>query len=115
MGDMGRWLKNMRRYGEWKEFLQRLDKDRAKRAVTGVSQKVVTSEIVLPVASSGMDTSPVPKNPAAQQNELTLESAEAMIQFRPETVVGGILPRAAMWIYTPGDTVVPSDESQSKY
>lgn len=115
MGDMGRWLKNIRRYWEWKEFLQRLEEDRANRVLTGVSQKVVTSEIVLPVSSSGMDTLPVPINPAAQKNELTLESAEAMIQFRPEAVVGGISPRAAMWIYTPEDTVVPIEESQSMY
>ena len=115
MGDMGRWLKDIRRYWEWKEFLQRLEKDRTNRVLSGVSQKVVTSEIVLPVSSSGMDTLPAPKNPAAQKNELTLESAESMTQFRPETVVDRISPRAAMWIYTPEDTVVPIEESQSMY
>ena len=62
-----------------------------------------------------MDTLPIPKNPAAQKNELTLESAESMTQFRPETVVDRISPRAAMWIYTPEDTVVPIEESQSMY
>ena len=115
MGDMGRWLKDIRRYWEWEEFLQRLEKDRTNRVLSGVSQKVVTAEIVLPVSSSGMDTLPVPKNPAAQKNELTLESAESMTQFRPETVVDRISPRAAMWIYTPEDTVVPIEESQSMY
>ena len=115
MGDMGRWLRDIRRYWESKEFLQRLEKDRTNRVLSGVSQKVVTSEIVLPVSSSGMDTLPVPKNPTAQKNELTLESAESMTQFRPETVVDKISPRAAMWIYTPEDTVVPIEESQSMY
>lgn len=115
MGDMGRFLKDIRRYWEWREFLKTLEEDRIKRVMTGTSRCVVTSEIVLPVSSSGMDTLPVPKNPAAQKNELSLESVEAMIQYRPESVVDRISPRAAMWIYTADDTVVPIEESRSMY
>lgn len=115
MGDMGRWLQAIRRYWEWKKFLKTLEEDRIKRVLTGESRRVITAEIVLPVSSSGMDTLPVPKNPAAQKNELTLESAEAMINYRPETVVDRISPRAAMWIYAAEDTVVPIEESQSMY
>jgi hypothetical protein len=115
MGDMGRWLQAIRRYWEWKDFLKILEDDRAQRVLTGESRRVITSEIVLPVSSSGMDTLPVPKNPAAQKNELSLESAEAMVHYRPESVVDRISPRAAMWIYTAEDTVVPIEESQSMY
>jgi alpha-beta hydrolase superfamily lysophospholipase len=115
MGDMGRWLKGMRRYWEWKEFLQMVEEDRIERMQTGGSRRVLTEEIVLPVSSSGMDTLPIPKNPAAQKNELPLESADAMIQYRPELVVADIAPRAALWIYSPEDTVVPPEESKSMY
>lgn len=115
MGDMRRWLRDIRRYWEWKEFLKTLEEDRLNRVLTGKSRRVITSEIVLPVSSSGMDTLPTPKSPAAQKNELSLESAEAMINYRPETVVDRISPRAAMWIYTVEDTVVPVEESQSMY
>ena len=38
MGDMGRWLKGMRRYWEWKEFLKAVEEDRVKRVQTGESQ-----------------------------------------------------------------------------
>jgi len=115
MGNMGRWLKDMRRYWEWKEFLQTVEEDRLKRVQTGESRRVITEEIVLPVSTSGMDTLPIPKNPAAQKNKLPLESADAMIQYRPESVVADISPRAALWIYTPEDTVVPPEESKSMY
>ena len=115
MGDMRRWLRDIRRYWEWKEFLKMLEEDRVNRVLTGESRRVITSEVVLPVSSSGMDNLPTPKNPAAQKNELPLESADAMIHYRPETVVDRISPRAAMWIYTPEDTVVPTEESQSMY
>jgi alpha-beta hydrolase superfamily lysophospholipase len=115
MGDMGRWLKGMRRDREWKDFLKTIEEDRVKRVQTGESRRVLTAEIILPVTSSGMDTLPTPKNPAAQKNELLLESADAMIQYRPEQVVAEISPQAALWIYTPGDTVVPPEESKSMY
>jgi len=115
MGDMGRWLKDMRRYWEWKDFLKTVEEDRVKRMQTGESRRVATAEIVLPVSSSGMDTLPTPKNPAAQKNELPLESADAMIQYRPESVVDSISPRAALWICTPEDNVVPAEESKCMY
>jgi alpha/beta superfamily hydrolase len=115
IGDMERWFKAMRRYWEWKEFLKRLEEDKKQYELTGESKRVLTSEIVLPVPSSGMDTLPFPKNPAAQKNQLTLASASAMLKFKPEMVVQHIAPRAAMWIYTTEDTVIPIEESQSMY
>ena len=115
VGDMGRWFKAMRRYWEWKEFLECLEQDQKHFKDTGESKRVLTSEIVLPVPSSGMDALPLPKNPAAQKNELTLASARAMMNFKPEMVVQHIAPRAAMWIYTIEDTVIPIEESQSMY
>jgi hypothetical protein len=115
IGDMGRWFKAMRRYWEWKDFLKCLEQDQKYYERTGESKRVLTSEIVLPVPSSGMDTLPLPKNPAAQKNQLTLASARAMLKFKPESVVQHIAPRASMWIYTIEDTVIPIEESQSMY
>jgi len=115
MGDMGHWLKTIRRYWEWKEFLNILEDDRKQRVRTGTSALMVTSEIVVLSPTSGIDSLPKPKNPAAQQNELSLESVDAMIHFKPESVVDRIAPRAALWIYPEEDTVVPVEESQSMY
>ena len=47
MGDMGRWLKTIRRYWEWREFLNTLEDDRKQRVRTGTSALMVTSKIVL--------------------------------------------------------------------
>ena len=62
-----------------------------------------------------METLPLVKSPAIQNNQLTLESVEAMIGFRPQSVVDRISPRAVLWIYAQEDTVVPIEESQSMY
>jgi hypothetical protein len=44
-----------------------------------------------------------------------LESVDAMLLFRPESVVQHISPRAALWIYAQEDTVIPIEESQNMY
>jgi len=46
---------------------------------------------------------------------LTLESADAIINYRPETVVNNISPRAAMWICAKNDTLVPVDQSRRMF
>ena len=46
---------------------------------------------------------------------ITLESAEAMMHFKPKTVVAKIAPRAAMWIGGDLDTLVPNEQSMTMY
>ncbi|MBN2108226.1 MAG: prolyl oligopeptidase family serine peptidase, partial [Deltaproteobacteria bacterium] len=45
----------------------------------------------------------------------SLESADALISYRPEEVVSAIAPRAALWIHAGEDTRVPIEEAQSMY
>jgi len=118
MGDLGRWARSTRPYWEWLEWLKVLDKDRVDRVLTGKSRIVQMTDIIPP--------DPAAKREAAKMAEisselratamlLSLESAEAMSNYRPETVVDRISPRAAMWICAGNDTLVPIDESRSMY
>ncbi|MCX8126472.1 MAG: alpha/beta fold hydrolase [Dehalococcoidia bacterium] len=118
MGDLGRWLRSVRRYWEWKSFLERLDKDRMARVQTGVSELAESSSLIL--------RDPVTENYVKRMEELhpemkgrklliSLESVESWLSFRPELFVGGISPRAAMWICAGLDTLVPVEESISMY
>ena len=114
MGDTGRWHRGMRRYWEWVALLNRIEEDRVRRVLTGESQLLEMSDVVLPDA----ETAAVARETAARaatQNRVSLESAETMLGYRPESVVGRISPRAAMWIGAKGDTLVPNGESQSMY
>jgi uncharacterized protein len=118
MGDLGRWFRTIRRYWEWQEFLKKLEADRIKRVTTGISEEVETSDIITrdPVTQHYVDEKA--KLFPAQANVkrlMSLESAEAMISFKPETVVAQISPRAAMWIYASADTLVPPDQSRTMY
>lgn len=118
MGDLGRWFRTIRRYWEWQEFLKRLDADRVKRVLAGVSDLVETSDIITrdPITQHYVDEKQK-LNPGLPPPKrlLSLESAEAMINFKPEQVVAKISPRAALWIYASADTLVPPDQSITMY
>ncbi len=108
MGDLGRWLRSMRRFWEWRDLLKTLEEDRVTRVLIGKSREVDSYEIIrLPPATSGW--------PERPRGKLRLESAEAMIDYRPESVVDKIAPRAAMWICAGRDTLLPNEESRSMY
>lgn len=117
-GDGQRWMKSIRRYWEWQEWLRKLDEDRVNRALTGKSRYVELKEIIVrdpeseEAAIKAMEMYPELK---AVSDVVSSDSAEAIINFRPETVVDKISPRAAIWIYPGNDTIVPIEESQSMY
>ena len=118
MGDLGRWARSNRRYWEWLDFIKVLDKDRIDRVLTGKTRIVEMAEIIPP--------DPAAKREAAKMAEiytdlkatrmlLSLESADAIADYRPESVVDRISPRAAMWICAGNDSLVPIDESRGMY
>jgi hypothetical protein len=78
-----------------------LDEDRKQRALTGKSRPVET--VVIFTTTPGVEErlrklrATVP-GLAERKRELTLESAESMLTFRPEDVVHRIAPRAIAWI-----------------
>jgi hypothetical protein len=118
MGDLGRWFRTIRRYWEWLEFIKRLEADRVNRVKTGKSELVETREIITrdPATQHYVEAAQklLPKR-TAYKSYLTLESAEAMMAFKPELVVGRIAPRASMWICASLDTLVPNEQSITMY
>lgn len=117
-GDLGRWLRGGKRYWEWVALLKMLEEDQKQRVLTGMSRMVETHEIFSgDPAAKEFFQKVREKHPElkARKRELTLESAEAMISFKPESVVDTISPRAAMWICTSEDTIVPIEESRGMY
>jgi hypothetical protein len=117
MGDLGRWIRGTRPYWQWLEFKEMIERDRAQRVLTGNSRLVEMNDIsVADPESSKKREEMEQKFPAMKKaSMLTLESADALITFQPETVVERISPRAAMWICAETDTLVPHDEQYYMY
>lgn len=119
MGDLGRWMREIRRYWEWLEFTKMLEEDRINRVLNGSSRLVEQREIILNDPETERHRASMekkqPEIAKTIKSLLTLESAEAIANFRPETVVENISPRAAMWICAKNDTLLPIDHSRRMY
>lgn len=116
IGNGERWLRGLRRYWEWREFLKRLEEDRRARILTGRSEYVHTLEVMVPdpLTQEFWDKT-TPKALTLFPHlgtQITLESADAVMDFKPESVVDRIAPRPILWIHAAEDTLVPPEESQ---
>jgi alpha-beta hydrolase superfamily lysophospholipase len=112
-GDCGRWFKSLHRYWEWVELVRRVEADRASRVMKGVSAEIDFNEVVVPdpvaieyARARGREN---------QKRPMSLESTDALIQYRPESVAHLISPRAAMWLVAGEDTYVSVEESERMY
>ncbi|HBY95181.1 MAG TPA: biotin attachment protein, partial [Chloroflexi bacterium] len=114
-GDGERWLSSLRRHWEWLEFKARLVEDRARRVQTGQSTRVDPLEIALPDPDSRAFLEGVYREFPEMQCDLPLETAEALIEFRPEALVGQIAPRPLLLIHGDADRLVPVGEARSLY
>jgi len=126
MADIGRWMREMRRYWEYQDFIKVIEADRKERVLTGKSRVVPISDIILhdPMTDEyvakmmAIAAKNLPKDalaPKPSKRLLTLESAEALAAYAPEKLVDRISPRAAMWICGAEDTLLPPAQSRSFY
>ena len=115
IGDGARWLRSLRRHWEWLEFQERLSKDRSQRVRTGESVRVDPLEIVVPDPDSRSFLESVYKEYPQMKCDLPLETAEALIEYRPEEHVAHIAPRPLLLVHGASDLQVPADESRSLY
>jgi alpha-beta hydrolase superfamily lysophospholipase len=101
-----RWLRGMRPHWEWVDFLQRLQADRVSRVLTGASESVDPAVIAPPdPGAHSAHRAQVP------QRQLRLESAEAILEFKPEHLVECISPRPLLMIIAEKDRRVPPEVS----
>jgi cephalosporin-C deacetylase-like acetyl esterase len=117
IGDCERWLKSERPRWEWAKFLERLEDDRKNRVLTGQSTVVHPNEIHIPdrAASKARDEQWNAFIKKSGYQGYPLETAEALLEFKPETLVDQIAPRAVMFIHMEKDITVPPEESISMY
>lgn len=117
IGDCERWLKGERPRWEWAKFLKRLEEDRRNRVLTGKSAVVHPNEIHIPdrAASEARDRRWNAFIEKSGYAGYPLETAEAVIEFKPERHVRSIAPRAVLFIHMGDDVTVPPEESRSLY
>lgn len=110
-GDGARWLRALRREWEWIAFEKRIAADRIRRATTGESALVDTSDLLVRDPEAEEHEAEARAAHPERVTEVTLDTAEAIIGFRPEDVVARIAPRPSLFIGVEEDTLVPTGET----
>lgn len=112
IGHGGRWMRSVRRPDEWVDLLERSAVDRAKRVLTGQSELVERSEVLLPDRQSVELAAAARRDIPSALNTLPLEFVDETLSFHPEWVVDRIAPRPILFITTDDDRLVPPEESE---
>ena len=115
VGDGQRWLSSLRRHWEWLEFQDLLERDRLQRVRTGTSSRVDPLEIVVPDPESEQFLKAVYDEYPQMHCDLPLETAEALIEYSPESQASLIAPRPLLLIHGDADRQVAAEESHSLY
>jgi dipeptidyl aminopeptidase/acylaminoacyl peptidase len=115
IGDCERWLRGLRPYWQWFEFLRRLEADEVRRVTAGESEVVEPEEIMVRDPESLAHERSLRERYPDRAFKLTLESGEAIRRFKPVESVASIAPRAVMLIGIEEDTLCPWDETLDLY
>lgn len=120
VGDGTRWLRSLRQCWEWKEFLRRIDADRTRRVLTGCSEQVRFGEILIgsPQAKEGrrrIIEEIAPPSPPYHTPDATLQTAERILEYRPEQFVARLSPRPLLIMHGAEDDITPVEEAQALY
>jgi uncharacterized protein len=115
IGHGQRWMRSVRRPDEYHDLLERSAADRVRRAMTGASEFVDRSDILLPDRQSAELAAAARRGNPGAVSEIPLEFIDDTLGFHPEWVVDRIAPRPVLFITTDNDRLVPQDESEALY
>ncbi len=115
-GDGERWLRSLRRTWEWRAFLSRVEADRSARSVSGVSELVDPDEILIRDAHATEREAKSREGSQARRDwRLGLDSADAIMAFKPEDHLHRIAPRPVMFIAVESDSMVALEDVERLY
>ena len=114
VGDCARWMRSIRRPWEWRELLATIEADRAQRCVTGVSGLIDPSDVLLvdPATEERRRDKRARAGEFAEW-QLRIDSAEALLAFRPVDGAYRLAPRPVLFIAVENDNTVPVEEAMA--
>ena len=111
-----RWLRSLRRHWEFEEFLDEIEADRHERVRTGRSRLVDKYHIMVPdPQTTEYYAGVVREQPELAHAQITLESVERIMEFRPVDVAHLIAPRPLLVIAAERDILVQPSEATRLY
>lgn len=104
------WMRDIRRYWEWEDFLDRLRASRVRQAREGVFEMVALDEILIrdPEGQAYADAMAAESGP---RELVALELAARILEYSPLDHVKRISPRPLMLLHGSNDRMIPADHA----
>ena len=115
VGHGRRWMRSVRRPDEFVDLLARSEQDREKRVLTGKSEFVERTEVLVPDRQSAKLAAAARKNNPHAVNTIPLEFIDETLDHHADWVVDKIAPRPLLLITTDDDRLVPPEESEEMF
>jgi dipeptidyl aminopeptidase/acylaminoacyl peptidase len=115
VADGADWLRRMRREYEWHEYVARVEADARAWVTTGVSEAVnPRTDIMVATPERRAYTNKADVD-ARIEPTFFLQSAAALMRYRPLDHVARISPRPILFTSVEGDSVTPEDHAARLY
>lgn len=111
VGNGTAWMRSLRRNWEWIEFQEQIEQARLHRVTTGEAIWVDSDVIMPPDPESHRWHLQVIEEFPERRYQLPLETAEAILEYRPDELVSQIAPRPALFMVVENDLLVPNDQT----
>jgi len=114
-GDMARWYRGLVGYERYLDWKSRVDEERRTRTLTGTSTYVSAYDFLAFGTRERAEWAVLEKEYPASHPDITLETVEKYLEYKPERVVRRIAPRPVFFVTAATSVIVPPDESVSLY
>jgi uncharacterized protein len=112
-GDMDRWYRGLVGYERYLGWKARIEEERRQRVLTGESTYVSTYDFLAFGAKERAEWDELQKQFPASHPDITIETAEKYLEYKPEQLVAQIAPRPVFFVTAETSVIVPPDESVS--
>ena len=113
IGDGYRWARTARTPWQFRNYIRKIEEDKARRVQTGTSQAIPNNEFMVFNPEEADAWANIPKYfPQMAQHQLRtpLEVCERWLEFKPEAVVAQISPRPILFLGEETSDLVPPEE-----
>lgn len=114
-GDGERFMLDVRSYGERVELMRKLAEDRRRRAINGVGERVDPIDLALRSSQSRNFLPQALKAVPEMKCDLSWETVEKTLEYKPIEVIHRISPRALLLIGARDDNVCPIEGYEKLY
>jgi uncharacterized protein len=112
-GDMDRWFRGLIGYEKYVGWKRRIEEERRTRTLTGKSTYVSAYDFLAFGEKERAEWTELEKEFPTTHPDVTIETAEKYLEYKPEQFVHQISPRPVFFVTAATSIIVPPDETVS--